>query len=432
LDAVEALVVVIDPNGRIEAFNRACTEVTGYRAEEVIGRSVFEALVPADEASAVRAVLDDVRPEHFPRRSERRWVDKDGQERLIEWTTRPLTDGTGTILQFVATGVDVSSRRVAEREAAHWRARIETFIDHAPAVVYWTDHDDRIVLVNQRYEEITGLPRDQLVGRRQDDIFPDGSTRGALRDSTVEVQKTGRPLSFEETVIHGDQMHPYLTVKFPLYALDGSVEGVGGISTDIGDLTRAQRELETSYRETISRLARAVEFRDSDTGDHVERMSSYCELVAAELGLSPERCELIATASILHDAGKIAIPDDVLLKPGPLTAEERAVMQRHAVIGHNLLSGSTSPMLQIAATIALTHHERYDGTGYPQGLMGEQIPIEGRIAAIADAYDALTSDRVYRAALPAAEAIARLSEDRGRHFDPVIFDAFIAALATGR
>jgi PAS domain S-box-containing protein len=298
--------------------------------------------------------------------------------------------------------------------------------------VYWTDHDDRIVLVNQRYEEITGLPRDQLVGRRQDDIFPDGSTRGALRDSTVEVQKTGRPLSFEETVIHGDQMHPYLTVKFPLYALDGSVEGVGGISTDIGDLTRAQRELETSYRETISRLARAVEFRDSDTGDHVERMSSYCELVAAELGLSPERCELIATASILHDAGKIAIPDDVLLKPGPLTAEERAVMQRHAVIGHNLLSGSTSPMLQIAATIALTHHERYDGTGYPQGLMGEQIPIEGRIAAIADAYDALTSDRVYRAALPAAEAIARLSEDRGRHFDPVIFDAFIAALATGR
>jgi putative two-component system response regulator len=89
-------------------------------------------------------------------------------------------------------------------------------------------------------------------------------------------------------------------------------------------------------------------------------------------------------------------------------------------------------MLQIAATIALTHHERYDGTGYPQGLMGEQIPIEGRIAAIADAYDALTSDRVYRAALPAAEAIARLSEDRGRHFDPVIFDAFIAALATGR
>src|SRR5581483_5519882 len=154
-------------------------------------------------------------------------------------------------------------------------------------------------------------------------------------------------------------------------------------------------------------------------------------LLAERLGLEPERCELIRAASALHDVGKIAIPDRILLKPGPLTAAERRDMERHAGIGHALLSGSSSELLEVAAVIALTHHERYDGRGYPRGLAGTEIPLEGRIASIADVYDALTSARVYRAALPAEQAIALLRAGRGTQFDPLVLDLFLDLVHAG-
>jgi putative two-component system response regulator len=207
------------------------------------------------------------------------------------------------------------------------------------------------------------------------------------------------------------------------------VEGVGGISTDITERVLVEKELERSYHETLRRLARAVEFRDNDTGEHIERMSSFCELIARGLGLDEQQCALIRAASTLHDAGKIAIPDEILLKPGSLTDRERAIMQTHAATGHQLLTGSASPLLQLAASIALTHHERFDGTGYPRRMAGHDIPIEGRIAAVADVFDALTSDRVYRPALPIDEAIELMDAERGRHFDPIILDTFLAGIS---
>ena len=145
-----------------------------------------------------------------------------------------------------------------------------------------------------------------------------------------------------------------------------------------------------------------------------------CEQIARRLGLDEDRCQLLRDASPLHDIGKIAIPDDILLKRGPFTDEERRTMQRHAEIGHRLLSGSASEVLDLAATIALTHHERWDGNGYPYGIAGEAIPLEGRIASVADVFDALTADRVYRQALPAEEALAMMREQRGAQFDPLI------------
>ncbi len=190
----------------------------------------------------------------------------------------------------------------------------------------------------------------------------------------------------------------------------------------------AEAELRASREETIQRLCIAVEARDPDTATHIAEMSGLCRMIARQLGLPPDRCDLIRTASAMHDVGKIGIPDQILLKPGPLTASERAVMERHAEIGYRILVGSSAELLQVAATIAWTHHERYDGAGYPRGLAGEETPLEGRIAAVADVFDALTRDRVYRPRLPPRDALAMLAEERGSHFDPDVLDAFLAVV----
>lgn len=195
----------------------------------------------------------------------------------------------------------------------------------------------------------------------------------------------------------------------------------------LDSLERSEKELRLSREETIQRLAIAAEFRDNSTARHIHRMSHYCELLARRCGLSPDRCDLIRTASPMHDIGKIGTPDHVLLKPGKFTQEEFDVIAQHAEIGYRILSGSDSELLKVAATIAWTHHERYDGTGYPRGLKGDDIPIEGRIAAIADNFDALTTERVYKPAFEIAHAIELMLKHRGEHFDPELLDIFVAS-----
>jgi putative two-component system response regulator len=194
------------------------------------------------------------------------------------------------------------------------------------------------------------------------------------------------------------------------------------------ELLRAVDNLKRSEEETARRLAAAVEARDHDTAEHIERVGDYSALVAARLGLASDHCELIRRASKLHDIGKIGVADEILLKPGPLTPLERARMQRHTQIGHEILAGSELDLLELAATIAWTHHERYDGNGYPRGLSGRDIPLEGRIVAVVDVYDALTSDRPYRLALSHEDALKLMLELRGTQFDSIVLDAFVAAL----
>jgi putative two-component system response regulator len=187
-------------------------------------------------------------------------------------------------------------------------------------------------------------------------------------------------------------------------------------------------ELRKSREETIQRVSRVAEFRDEQTGRHSRRMSELCGGLAVRAGLDEERCELLRIASPLHDVGKVAIPDGILLKPGLLTRSERRVMERHAEIGHRMLEGSGEALLDLAAEVALTHHERFDGLGYPQGLKGAGIPIAGRIAAVADVFDALTSDRVYRSAVSLDESLEIMRNGRGTQFDPDLLDLFLGSV----
>jgi HD-GYP domain-containing protein (c-di-GMP phosphodiesterase class II) len=200
------------------------------------------------------------------------------------------------------------------------------------------------------------------------------------------------------------------------------------IERSAGELRRALGELEVAQAETVRRLSMAVEFRDEDTGAHIERIGRFSTLLAVQVGMEGDWCTRMSHAAPLHDVGKVAIPDAILLKPGALTQDERAIVETHAEEGHRLLRGSSSSILDLAASIALSHHEKWDGSGYPRGLSGEAIPMEGRVVAIADVFDALTSDRVYRRAFSVEKAVEMMLEQRGQHFDPVLLEAFMEVL----
>ncbi|MFU6379150.1 two-component system response regulator [Metapseudomonas otitidis] len=187
-------------------------------------------------------------------------------------------------------------------------------------------------------------------------------------------------------------------------------------------------ELKRTRLEIVQRLGLAAEYKDNETGLHVIRMSHYSRILARALGWSEADCDDLLNAAPMHDVGKIGIPDAVLRKPGKLDADEWAVMRQHVSIGANIIGEHPSGLLRMAQRIALTHHEKWDGSGYPNGLAGEDIPIEGRIVAIADVFDALTSERPYKQAWPVEEAVAFLREQSGQHFDPDLVELFIQQL----
>ncbi|AAZ98623.1 Metal dependent phosphohydrolase, HD region [Thiobacillus denitrificans ATCC 25259] len=187
---------------------------------------------------------------------------------------------------------------------------------------------------------------------------------------------------------------------------------------------QATREVRTRERETLMKLAKAGEYRDQETGNHIVRMAKYARLIAEELKLSAMECDEIEAAAPMHDIGKIGIPDVILLKPGRHTPDEQQIMRRHPQLGHEILAGSPSRYLQMGAIIALGHHEKFDGTGYPQGLAGEDIPLPARIVAVADVFDALTSDRPYKRAWSFQDALQFIRSESGRHFDPACVRAF--------
>jgi putative two-component system response regulator len=184
-------------------------------------------------------------------------------------------------------------------------------------------------------------------------------------------------------------------------------------------------DLRSSRQEAVERLARTVEMHDPETGRHINRMASVAALLGERLGLDPQRVLLLRAAAPMHDIGKVAMPGGVLQKRGALTTSERMRMESHTTVGHRILAEPGSELLTMAATIALTHHERFDGKGYPDGLDDGDIPLEGRIAAVADVFDALLSDRPYRPAFSLEEAAQLITEERGKHFDPVVVDALL-------
>lgn len=218
-----------------------------------------------------------------------------------------------------------------------------------------------------------------------------------------------------------------LSVTYPLAAWAVGIVGMvaGHYAVAAAQRNAFSRQLAASQLELVHRLAQAVESRDSETGEHIHRIGVLCRRLALQIGWSPAEAETIMHASIAHDIGKIGISDSILLKAGPLNEGEWETMKTHTTIGANLLMGSPNPLIQMAEAIALSHHERWDGAGYPQGLKGEEIPLAARICAIVDVYDALLSKRRYKEAWDPQDVLAEIARSSGSHFDPALVEAFL-------
>lgn len=347
--------------------------------------------------------------------------------------------------QLLITTMNALRQRELEiAQRAHSKAledRLQTLMDRAPVPIYIKDRERRYLLANQVTHESVGMKPGELVGMRDADYLSPEAER-VVAESDRRVLEEGGTFQAEETVQVGGEERTFFSVKFPYVDEAGEIAGVYGISTDITgrkqaellreELARAQEraigELRASRQETVERLAKALEMHDGETGKHVNRMAAIAAFLARKAGLEEDRALLLRTAAPMHDVGKVAIPDGVLQKEGPLTPEEREVMERHTTVGYEILADSKSELLQLAATVALTHHERWDGGGYPRGLAGEEIPVEGRVTAVADVFDALLSDRCYRSAMPVDDAMEVIREGRGTHFDPQVVDALTANL----
>src|SRR6266446_143 len=304
------------------------------------------------------------------------------------------------------------------------RVGVEGFARPVDAVVWATRHVADLVLVDYMMPEMDGiefvkrlraLPGYEHVPIVMVTVHDDRKVRYAALDAGITDFLT-KPVDARECLARCRNL---LTLRRQQLALEDRRRLLEHM---VEDATKDVRERE---KETLLRLARAGEFRDEETGNHLIRMSRYSRLIAGALGLDYDEAETIELSAPLHDIGKIGIPDQILLKPAKLDATEWDVMRRHPVIGHEILKGSASKYVRMGALIALGHHEKYEGSGYPNGLVGDHIPLCARIVAVADVYDALTSVRPYKAAWPEERAFEYITSQAGRHFDPRMVDAFL-------
>jgi putative two-component system response regulator len=304
--------------------------------------------------------------------------------------------------------------------------------------IYAKDRSLRYILANRSAEENARLGMGELIGLTDEAIMSTESADRARHGDRLVLDGRG-VYEEQEALLIGGEDRTFLTVKFPLFDGTGEIIAVCGVSPDITEKKQADQlrdelantqaqaieDLRSSRLETVERLAKALELHDPNLGRHVDRMAAIVAFLARLLGLDEQRVELLRAAALMHDLGKIGIPAEIVRKTGALTFEERTQMQRHTELGYELLAGSESELLRLGATIALTHHERFDGSGYPRGLAGDAIPLEGRLAALADVFDALLSDRTYRAAMTVPEAVELILAGTGGHFDPQLVDLLL-------
>jgi len=303
------------------------------------------------------------------------------------------------------------------------RVSVEGFGRPVDAVLWATRHIADLVVIDYMMPEMNGielakrlraLPGYEHVPIMMVTAHDDRKVRYDALDAGV-TDFLIKPVDARECMA---RCRNFLTLRRQQLALEDKRRLLEGM------VEEATREVRDREKETLMRLARAGEFRDEETGYHLVRMAHYSRLIADTIGLEREEAETIELAAPLHDIGKIGIPDHILLKPQRLDDTEWKVMRRHPVIGHEILKGSASKYVRMGALIALGHHEKYDGSGYPNGLVGDHIPLCARIVAVADVYDALTSLRPYKQAWASEKAYEYLTAQRGRHFDPGLVDAF--------
>lgn len=303
---------------------------------------------------------------------------------------------------------------------------VETFLDSAQALERCAQQMPDMVLVDYMMPGMDGHDVIERIRRMPDSanipiVMVTAVDEYDVRQKALKLGATdfiAKPIEPQETRA---RLTNLLALRQSHLKLEGRHKWL------VDEVREAIKTIAAREEELIVKLSRAAEFRDPETGAHITRMAHYSQLTAKQLGMDADDCDLILHAAPMHDVGKLGTPDGILLKPARLDPAELVIMRQHSGIGYSILEGSSSKLIMLAADIALSHHEKFDGTGYPNGLKGDAIPLAARIVAVADVFDALTSERPYKQAWDLERARNFLVEHSGTHFDPLCVDAFLAA-----
>ena len=320
--------------------------------------------------------------------------------------------------------LDVTQKTLEEK--IYFLQQYQNAINEGTAICRFSE-DGTILKTDSRFDTMFGFDTDELNRRSFYELCGDMGV--ALREKIDAAIESKTLLKYRIRCIDRvGREHISDSVFIPIYRKDGRVEEIISMHSDITELVNLNEEIKNTQKELLYILGEVAESRSEETGYHVKRVAEYSRLLGRLAGLSEEEVELLGIVAPMHDVGKIAIPDKILLKHGNLTPEERRIMNTHASIGGELFGKSERPFMKAARIVAMEHHENYNGSGYPIGKRGTDIHIFGRIVAIADVFDALSMDRIYKKRWPLEDVIAFMKEQRGKKFDPVLIDLFLENL----
>lgn len=431
-----AMVVKTDPKGIIIYANDAFCRISGYSKEELIGKSHTIVRHPQMRDSVFKELWETIQTGGIWRGIVEDRA-KSGETFYLDTTILGLSDETGEISEYIAIRYDVTElkmyREVLEQQLdssyTTLNEKVTAIREYEKAIntnsaISRTDCEGKITYVNTMFSELLGYDPSELIGKTHRMFRPadgDEALYSELWDTITAKQIWQGSLKY----VRKDGEWCYLdTAVIPILDTAGEIVEFMSLCHDVSEIVHLNKEIEATQREVVFTMGSIGESRSKETGNHVKRVAEYSRILALHYGLDEAEAELLKQASPMHDIGKVGIPDAILNKPGPLTHEEFDIMQTHADLGYEMLKHSERPILKAAATVAREHHEKWDGSGYPNKKSGEEIHIYGRITAIADVFDALGSDRVYKKAWELDKILRLIREESGRHFDPALVEIF--------
>ena len=435
-DAVDegSFVSKTDLNGNITFANELFCKLSGYTKEELIGSphsivrhpdvpsSIFKGMWKTIQANRVwKGVIKNRK--------------KNGEAYYVKSMIKPILDIHGNILEYIAMRTDITELEVYKdilkenlnisNNNLEYLKQYENAVDEFVAVVK-TNTKNTITYVNENFIQLSGYSQNELLGKNCRELRAKKHIEKGDCDSIAKRLSNKEKISILFENLTKDKKKYHVDTKiYPLLDSHGQIQEHIHLMYDVTEIIKIHKELENTQKDIIHRMGEIGESRSQETGNHVKRVAEYSKLLALLAGISEKNANILSMASPMHDIGKVAIPDNILKKPGRLTPEEFEIMKTHTEIGYQVLKGSKRPILRAAAIVANTHHEKWDGSGYPKGLRAKEIHLFGRITAIADVFDALGSDRVYKKAWDLEKIVKLFEEEKGKHFDPKLIELFL-------
>lgn len=428
-----SIVSKTDLKGIITYVNDAFVEISGYTQKELIGKPHSIVRHPDMPASTFQNLWHTIQ-------NKRVWKGviknrkKNGEAYYVKSTIVPIVDADDKTVEYIAIRTDITEleayKELLKNELKlshnniHYLSQYEKAINNFIAVLK-TDTNGIITKVNKNFMNISGYTENELIGKPCKELRAiHHIERGDCDNIAERLTKNEKITMLFENIAKDGHSYFIDTHIYPVTNKDGAPVEYLHLMYDVTELIELHREIERTQKEIIYKMGEIGETRSKETGNHVKRVAEYSRLLGELAGLDEKHCDMLFTASPMHDIGKVGIPDAILNKPGKLTPEEFEIMKTHTEIGFNILKNSNEPIIKAAAIVAYTHHEKWDGSGYPNGIQGNDIHIFGRITAVADVFDALGSDRCYKKAWELERILELFKKERGKHFDPKLVDLF--------